>query len=449
MEFPLHPAAASAIDDKGSALLGEIVALNLPDQRVSASFPSERITVEIKENEIIGDVDAWLMDASGRRVFAFISHNKMSYGLMGESCSLVGEVIKEVIKVKWAQQFLGQSFIEQTIIGWLRASFKGNTVDALSQFLISASRTAVREFTMWAPVSHLEIESPFSFGLATIAPMTSAFFDEVEMPSVANCPKQAEDIRALFSQIRKDMQGGAAIVLKVKAEQSSVYERGLALASDAIGLLRYLSPASDIFSLICPNSLLGAQTLPTYNAIVLDREGGFSNQSGVIPKKIGFWRISAREAVNLRSHGLTELGRLLLEKGLNEFQRRLRACILTYTKGITLPEPADRLVYTCSSLESLLLRDTSEPIQQNLGDRMAFLLTTIPSERSRIAGNVRQAYSIRSKYIHHRNTEIEEDTLSLFTINACATFRMALQRMNDTNTSAEFIEAIDRVKFGW
>ncbi len=447
--FTFHPAAAQAIDGKGSALLSDVVKLEFPAQDQNPAFQSERIvSAAITDNEIIGEVSAWLTDVGGRSVFAFMRRNGTSYGFTYESYSQVEKLIHEILKTKWAQQFLGKAFIETTILEWCRASFGEAIPTALSIFLVKASEVAIKNFTMWAPISHLEIETQFSFGSVTISPMTAVFFDELETPSVESSPKQAEDIKALFARLRNDMQGGAAVVLKVEAEQSFVYEKGLALASDAVGLFRFLSPASDRFWLICPNALLGAQMIPYYNAIVLGDDGSFSNQSGVIPKQIGYWRLSTNEIVSMRSRGLTELSCLVSEEGLNEFQRRLRACVLTYTKGITFPDAADRLVYTCSSLESLLLRDTSEPIQQNLGERMAFLITKNPMERADVVSNVRRAYSIRSRYIHHRSEEIEYPTLNSFTAYAYAAFRAALSNMNKTKTPAEFIDAIDRIKFG-
>jgi hypothetical protein len=278
--------------------------------------------------------------------------------------------------------------------------------------------------------------------------MDPDFFDKIEFPSVASSPQQAGDIKALFSKLRNEMQGLAAIVFKTKAEKSYIFEKGLALASDAIGLLRFLSPAANCFGVLCPNSLLGMQVIPSYNAIVLGENGSFTNQSGLLPKDIAHWQLSEHQITSLKERGLQTLGRLVSDENLTDFQSRLRMCLLTYSKGTTLSEVADRLVYTCSSLESFLLRDTSEPIQQNLGERMAFLLTADPTERSNIVANVRQAYSIKSRYIHHRSVDLEETTLTIFTANAYRVFLTALNNIDNIKTSIEFIDAIDRIKFG-
>lgn len=449
MNFAFHPAAGQAINEKGSALLGDVVKLEFSAQRQNQSFQTDRIvSAAITDDDIVGDVRAWLSDTGGRRVFTFMRRNGAAYGFTEASYDQFERLVNEIFKVKWVQQFLGKPFIAYTILEWCRESWGETTPTTLSMFVAKASEAAIKEFTMWAPISHLEIEARFSFGSVDIAPMTAAFFDELETPSVKNSPKQAHDIKTLFAKLRKDMQGGAAVVLKIEAEESYVYEKGLALASDAVGLLRFLSPAARHFLVMCPNALLGAQMIPSYNAIILGQNGSFSNQSGIVPKNIACWQLSENEVSSTLSHLLTELGRLVSEEGLSDFQRRLRACVLTYTKGTTFSEAADRLVYTCSSLESLLLRDSSEPIQQNLGERMAFLITKSPTERTDIVSGVRQAYGMRSRYIHHRNAEIEESTLNSFTGYAFSTLLMALSNMDKFKTAVEFIDAIDRIKFG-
>jgi hypothetical protein len=220
------------------------------------------------------------------------------------------------------------------------------------------------------------------------------------------------------------------------------------LAADVIGLLRFLSPASFRFWMVCPNALLGAELIPEAHALLLGDDGGFSTKSKIVPKDIAFWRLSASEATAMQNAGLAELGLLVSENELNQFQRRLRACILAYTKGTTFSDVADRLVYACSALEGLLLKNTSEPIQQNLGERMAFLLAKEPDRRIEIVNNVRETYNMRSQYIHHRISKMEETELNMFIVNAHATFFTALKNMSHSSTTTEFIDAIDRLKFG-
>ena len=56
---------------------------------------------------------------------------------------------------------------------------------------------------------------------------------------------------------------------------------------------------------------------------------------------------------------------------------------------------ADKLVYILASLESILLKNDSEPIQKNLGERMAFLIGPTVEARKTIIANVVETYARR------------------------------------------------------
>ena len=53
------------------------------------------------------------------------------------------------------------------------------------------------------------------------------------------------------------------------------------------------------------------------------------------------------------------------------------------------------------ALEMILLRNDTEPIQQNIGERMAFVVGRNVNERKAIINNFRRIYSVRSKFLHH------------------------------------------------
>src|SRR5438874_349915 len=57
-------------------------------------------------------------------------------------------------------------------------------------------------------------------------------------------------------------------------------------------------------------------------------------------------------------------------------------------------EVADKLVFVLVSLESMLLKDSNEPITKNIGERMAFLIGQSMDERKAIIQNVDVAYRI-------------------------------------------------------
>ena len=109
-------------------------------------------------------------------------------------------------------------------------------------------------------------------------------------------------------------------------------------------------------------------------------------------------------------------------------------------------EPLEKLVYTLSALETALLKNENEPIQQNLADRIALFIGDGLEHRKKIVGSVKTVYGIRSKYLHHGNSSSELDELSEFFRYVWVFFVLLLGCTRKYQSKAEFIEAIDDMK---
>jgi hypothetical protein len=312
MYLALHAAAVEAIDAKGADVLARIQWLNFQGVDRKPAFQSERfVSANITEKDIIGEIRGWLQDASGGRVLAFIHRADGAYGLTSESYLLIEKLIDEIFKVRWAQDNLSKAFVEKTILKWCGESFKNEMRSNLSNTLIEQSSKAIRKFTLWAPIAHLDVEAPFIFGPAQIAPMTTEMFDNLEKSSVESAPQQATDIKVHFSKLRQKMQGGAAVVLEIEAEPDYVYEKGLMLSADVVGLLRFFSPASIRYWMVCPNALLGAELIPQSHALLFGDNGSYSSQEKIVPQYIAYWQPSVKDVAAMQNNGLPELGQLV------------------------------------------------------------------------------------------------------------------------------------------
>jgi hypothetical protein len=278
--------------------------------------------------------------------------------------------------------------------------------------------------------------------------MTAALFDEHERKYIEGSPDNADKIGSLFSQKRANYQGLAAVVLELEAVRTHAMQRAIELADSIVGLLRLYSPAAIVPWLICPSAIAGTEYVPSTTAISYGHDGTFLMNQGALKPLPYPWRMSAKKWADMSDHHLDALVELIEEDGLSDFQKRLRTSILTYSKGTTMREPADRLVYSLSALEGLLLRDSSEPIQQNLGERLAFLLHQDPIERQNTVRILREAYNLRSRYVHHQKSIAEENALEGFFPVATSALFSALANVGNFATALDFINAIDRVKFG-
>jgi hypothetical protein len=272
--------------------------------------------------------------------------------------------------------------------------------------------------------------------------------DRYETEYVEGSPESADKIRDLFAKKRNQFQGLAAVVLEIIAVKKYAMQRAVELADIVVGLLRLYSLAAHVAWRTCASAIIGTEYVPSTTAISYGYDGSFAMSQGVLKPLPYPWRISESEWAVMSANQLESLAALVDENGLSELQSRIRTSILSYSKGLTVREIGDRLVYSLSALEGLFLRNESEPIQQNLGERLAFLLHKNPVERQDVVRNVREIYGIRFRYIHHQKSVSEENALEKFFPIAKAALFAALANTQQFATSLEFIDAIERVKFG-
>jgi hypothetical protein len=101
-------------------------------------------------------------------------------------------------------------------------------------------------------------------------------------------------------------------------------------------------------------------------------------------------------------------------------------------------------------MESILLRNDTEPIQQNVGERMAFINTAgsqnTVEERQRIIRNLKEAYALRSKFVHHGSSVEDRETVRQFMINAWALFTTLAKASQRFETKEELIDHLEAMK---
>jgi hypothetical protein len=97
-------------------------------------------------------------------------------------------------------------------------------------------------------------------------------------------------------------------------------------------------------------------------------------------------------------------------------------------------------------MESVLLRNDNEPIQQNVGERMAFINANTVEERQRIIRNLKAAYTLRSRFIHHGHTIDQRETVWQLMISAWSLFTTLAKFSQRFETKDELIDHLEAMK---
>ncbi len=370
------------------------------------------------------------------------------WGIPIDKYMRVETLVDAVLKLKWARTSLSDKFVRECFLEWAEKSILKATTESFCDYLLFLCSKKVVKIRAVVPIQYLAVEERFEFGPGSIIPFGDGFFSDLERNLESMEASKADRARLLYERMKSDMKDCAAFELELIAEPNYAQEISLQLATDMVGLLRFLSPASGEASLMSPLSPLGATHVPDYHVITLGINKSFSYTHGMAAETAGYWLVSKYVVEEMRRENLEALGQLLLIDGLSEFARSVRSSILAFSRALTFPDMSDRLIFAFSAIEGLMLKDQSEPIQQNVGERVAFLTTNDPEERQSVVGNFRSVYRMRSQYIHHRLTTIDLSELNDAFENIRNALAAAVENLDQFATRQEFLAAIDRRKYG-
>jgi hypothetical protein len=131
----------------------------------------------------------------------------------------------------------------------------------------------------------------------------------------------------------------------------------------------------------------------------------------------------------------------------NDFERRLFDALLIYSKNNVSKEPYEKLIFCMVAVESMLLRTASEPIQDNIAERMAFLLGESLADRIEIYKLVKVVYDIRSRFLHHGQQPTDMETLAQFMKRVYVMFFQLILNRSQFETKDALIEMLWQRKF--
>ncbi len=414
-----------------------------PAAQVSDSFKTQRpVKAVINDSQIIGSVVRRDVDSNGDRILAFLQKDGVEYGFLSPGIKILEEVKDLILCGKVAREKISREFLEKELLEWSRKKFLKETDEAFSDALLSASTNAVKDFEVWIPIAHLEVESNVDFGKVKICPLSVEKVDEFESMGVKASPAQKDAIRQLFQKLREDIQGYAAIVIKVESESSLASKVALKIAQDAVDLLRFFSPAAFVSWKLCPTALLGSDILPRTKTVAVSESSIVINES-MLAQDVEFWKLSEAAAKKLESSGFQLAGRLIDKKELSDFSTAIRSSIIAYSKGTTKPDLTDRLFHVVAALEQLFLKHEVEPIVPSISRRVSNILSRAGTERSQISDIIRRAYQIKDKHRSLFHSQQEGDILQRFIQISYSSIITALLNSERFLEKSDFLNALD------
>jgi hypothetical protein len=439
----VHPAAI----DKVTRLSDELIHLIVP---IKFAQTPQRISKKIVSSTITGaDIRGYPVfrnyDIDGDFCISFFHDENSVLGLKGVGVDKLNKLIDEIYKIKKIQGFCSDQYIEESIINWLKLRQPQDCNMLYFEYLKNSLLVDLKKHEVVVPFDGIETETDFEYSYFGLFCLSETHFDKWFLTS--ETPEQ-EPVKELKSKMQKDMQGVAAYKAHVFATSEYAQAYGTAQAELFCDLLRVFSPSRK--SILKRSSMgpLGTTVKPVTHCIATDADGSFNYNMKSMDISSDYWVITNKYLDGMRNDGFDHALKIYENPEKTDFSHHCWKSILAFSRSMTPLSIEERLAYRVSAVESMLLKNASESLVQNVADRMAFTISTRPEERISIVENYKQVYRMRSDFVHHRKSSTELEIIEEFAKNAYRLLITLIKNFEKYESKDKFFAKVETMRYG-
>ena len=443
----VHKDAKANFDAKGESLISLIEELPQKGQRENKVSSEFHVKQHLTNEDIIEFHPSAIANGYGDEIGFYFFHERKQYGIINENYKTILKLVESISKQRDFSAKVSQETIKKVIFDWIKRRCMGVMNQDLTSFIIEQASAKISIKEVWLPIKFLQIEETFVVGRICFKTISKKMVEDLQAQCIKDLPEKEDSFREMFERHIRKFQGYAAATLLIEAEPNRANEICLEETRKALLLLRIFHPASFHPKVTTSYNIWGSE-LSDRAIVLLLEEGKFhSLNDRRLGKSSGIERIDKETVKVAMEAGLKILSDLLaVSKTLTPFQKTFLDAIFIYARSATAKDPADKLVYILVALESLFLRNNTEPIQQNLAERMAFLIEGTIESRRKLIKDVRDVYSIRSSFVHHGATIDDFETLGRFMWHAWRAITSMIPATITISTKDEFLDQLDNRK---
>jgi hypothetical protein len=332
----------------------------------------------------------------------------------------------------------------------MKDKYSGKMKEEMTDFFVKKCIEEIKPFEIWVPIAHTVVEEEISIGIVIIKNLTVEVFNkwEEELLNISKYENHSASIKKFIEKERKDKQGRSVGVVKIEAEQNRAEKIAFEKVEEALSILRLYSAATIFIDTNSYTAIKGQENLEKSECYIIENNCIKKHSSALLSSKEIEWRISKNLIEVIKKRGLNIFNDLLLNEKRNHFQEKVLNSFLLFSRSTLMKNIPDKLVYIFASLESILIKNDTEPIQQNLADRIAFAIARDGQERMHIVKCIKDSYVHRSKFVHHGLKADDINLLNEFIRIATNYLFSLLANINNFQNKEEMINAIEKRKYG-
>lgn len=454
----IHPDASKRFNELGFTLVRLCKERTYPrrnDRSQKFHFPKPYTAEPITEKDVSGELMPSMVDSTGKTIGRYFGANGKLVGLGDEDYIKFAELCEAICKALRPSSITGITLIETECFNWIRDYFRRDTTITLLDFILPKIESQISELTVWVPIAQLHIESNIKIGKVEFRPISEELIaswrdDLISRLLPSEMDEKSKNIREFFDlKFTKIMQGGTASVIQVIAEPNAARELAIFETQRSLSVLRLFSDAAIIPAVNCYVSIMGQENIESIISFMFKANLFSSYEQSLVDNSQRPWHVTDSFVVQLHKLGLLDILSSILEsESPSKFQESILDSVILYSEATRGKEYSNKLIYILSALEGIFLKDSNEPIQQNLGERMAVLIGKNLDERKRIIGNLKSIYGLRSSFLHHAHSIENNKEFAEFMFNAYRAITNTIGNQDRFSTKQEFVSAIDDKKLG-
>jgi hypothetical protein len=444
---PVHPDAVVRFNELGARLVSAITEVPAEPQRRSDTFTPDRYhSFRLTEEDLIEDPQVgWLDDRGDMNGIAVAKIGGMRVGLVGDAYIQLQQLARAMAKARPFSEYASVEFLEQQLFAWATACRNDGAAPQCTEFILAALQARLSEHRIAVPISDLFVQSPVSFGRVALRTFPQAIFQRFEAVHYTN-ESEADRHRQFCERLRTDLQGTAIGETVVLAEPIRARQIALEQIELVVAVLRFFAPAHMDVGLATRLARWGHVPPRTETVLLLGEGDRCVELTMRALEKPGAAVLDDEMLQVLMNAGLREVRDVLEREERTELEAALLNGMATFGRAALTTDLRERLVWYCAGLESVLLKDSNEPIVQNLSERLALLAYDAADQRLAAVEDVRRAYSLRSNFMHHAVDVSDRATVGRLARHGVQLFLRIIKRRGTLTTKKDLAERVDRMK---
>lgn len=447
MLFNVHPDASANFNQEAGETLNLLSIAEIAPS--NPSFPSQRFTQPLLLTEI-DDLEQGIVDFTGEEIGRYFEFNNSRIGLQGKDYKAFEKLCNGIYSMATIREVISLKVVKNEVFNWLKRRHKNETTEQLFEFVLPEFESIIEEIEVWVPIFGTEIESSFSVGRVLFQPINKLLMDKWCSDLIGIRPKEEINIlKGYFDKEREQVQGLAAGTITLRADPIRVGELAIAEVERMLNVVHFFEPSNLHPKLTSHCTILGKQNLQKIKFYRVKEGRLIGSTETLINKVVPHWRIDNDLLAIMKESVLDKINGILSLNKLSPFQAMVIDTLQIYSRVGRAKLYSDKLVYLLVTLETLLLRNGSESIQQNVGERLAFALEKTPENRKKIVKTFKDIYNLRSEFIHHGNdVQLEHlNTFTEFMLNTWNFLQLVIKNADNFRTKEGMIDALENIKF--